>query len=155
MVVHKRSKRTRARGSWSHGWGAKDRHRGAGSRGGRGHAGSSAQKAPAFWARPWFGKVGFVPRGPREKIRAVDILWLERNFEKLREAKLAKPERQAWSIDLAQLGINKLLGLGKPTRAYKIKVRHASKSAVEAIVAGGGELSLACEEKREERGGAR
>ena len=40
MTHNKRKKNSRQRGEWTHGWGAKKKHRGAGHRGGRGNAGS-------------------------------------------------------------------------------------------------------------------
>ena len=44
MVVRFRKKVRRMRGSHTHGWGAKKKHRGAGSRGGRGQAGMLKHK---------------------------------------------------------------------------------------------------------------
>ena len=40
MTVNRRRKRVRQRGSKTHGWGAKKKHRGKGNRGGKGMAGS-------------------------------------------------------------------------------------------------------------------
>ena len=43
-----RKKNTRQRGSHTHGWGAKKKHRGAGNRGGRGNAGSGPRAGHEF-----------------------------------------------------------------------------------------------------------
>ena len=40
MTVNRRKKVVKQRGSHTHGWGSKKKHRGAGNRGGRGMAGS-------------------------------------------------------------------------------------------------------------------
>ena len=52
MVHNQRKKNSRHRGSWTHSHGEKKKHRGAGSRGGRGNAGSGKRgdaKKPSYW----------------------------------------------------------------------------------------------------------
>jgi len=66
MSINKRTKRSRQRGSHTHGWGAKKKHRGAGNRGGRGMAGTGKradQKKPTImnlYGNEYFGKRGFL-----------------------------------------------------------------------------------------------
>ncbi|MCH8003466.1 MAG: uL15 family ribosomal protein [Nanoarchaeota archaeon] len=141
MTVNKRKKVSRYRGSMTHGWGAKKKHRGSGNRGGKGMAGSgkrSDSKKPSLWKYKYFGKYGFVSKNTR-KINAININYLEDNIEKLPQDILTK-EGDFFSINLEKLGFNKLLSSGKVTNKYKIKVLFASKKAVEKIKSNGGEI---------------
>tara|TARA_B100001094_G_C17594162_1_gene513382 strand:- start:189 stop:482 length:294 start_codon:yes stop_codon:yes gene_type:complete len=47
------------------------------------------------------------------------------------------------TINLGEMGIDKLLGSGRVTRALHITVEHASARAVEKIEAAGGSVTLA------------
>jgi len=138
MAVNKRKKNSRQRGSKTHGWGAMKKHRGAGNRGGRGLAGSgkkSDQLKPTiikkFGLSNYFGKSGF--KRPQKlinrKINAINVGDL---------VKFNKTE-----INLTELGFNKLLGDGKVTKKYTIKVESCSKLAKEKIEAAGGSITLA------------
>ena len=68
MVVNKRKKNSRQRGSTTHGFGSKKKHRGHGSRGGSGLAGTGKRadaKKPSFWHdTEYFGGHGFVNNAP-------------------------------------------------------------------------------------------
>ena len=84
MVIFKRKKNTRQRGSHTHGWGAKKKHRGKGNKGGSGNAGSgkrSDSKKPSFWKLKL--PKGFKKKGLKKKINAVNLLYIEENFYKL------------------------------------------------------------------------
>ena len=143
MTVNKRKKTSRFRGSMTHGWGAKKKHRGSGNRGGKGMAGSgkrSDSKKPSIWNQKYFGKFGFVKKNARV-VNAVNITFLEDNLLKLPKD-LVNKENGFYSIDLEKLGFNKLLSRGKVTNKYKINVPFASKKAVEKVEAGGGEIIL-------------
>ena len=143
MTVNKRKKVSRCRGSMTHGWGAKKKHRGSGNRGGKGMAGSgkrSDSKKPSLWKQKYFGKYGFVSRNPKN-ITAVNISYLEENISKL-SSDIVNKENDFFSINLEKLGFNKLLSSGKVTNKYKIKVPYASKKAVEKIKSNGGEIIL-------------
>ncbi len=124
-----RKKIKRQRGSKTHGWGAKKKHRGAGSRGGRGQAGLMKHK------KSWmikndpehFGKTGF--KGPkREKPPAINLLQL---------SNISGDE-----IDLEKLGYKKLLSTGKVTRAVTVKVERATQRAIEKIERAGGKVII-------------
>ncbi len=146
MTVNKRRKFSRQRGSWTHGWGEKKKHRGAGSRGGRGLGGSGKRgdaKKPSLWKDPhYFGKKGFVKKGVSVDIRAINIKDLEARFEKYEKDKKINKEGDSYKIVLEDLGYNKLLGTGEPSRKYHITVPYASKSAVERIKNAGGDVVL-------------
>ena len=127
----KRKKKIRQRGSLTHGWGAKKKHRGAGNRGGRGMAGSGKradQKKPTiikeFGLKNYFGKHGFKRKNV-SKIKTINIGDL--NFDKQ-------------DINLTELGYNKLLGKGIPNKKYIIQVKSFTKKAKEKIEKAGGQI---------------
>jgi large subunit ribosomal protein L15 len=144
MTVNKRKKASRMRGSMTHGWGAKKKHRGSGNRGGKGMAGSgkrSDSKKPSIWKKSYFGKRGFAGKRARD-IKAVNISYLDENILKLNSKKLANKENEFFSIELEKLGFNKLLSKGTVANKYKIKVPYASRKAIEKIKSNGGEVIL-------------
>ncbi|MBI2499254.1 uL15 family ribosomal protein [Candidatus Woesearchaeota archaeon] len=135
MTINKRKKNSRQRGSKTHGWGAMKKHRGAGNRGGRGLAGSgkkSDQLKPTiikkFGLSNYFGKAGFKrpQKLVNKKIKTMNVGDL---------IKFNKPE-----INLIELGFNKLLGEGKVTKKYTIKVESCSRLAKEKIENAGGSI---------------
>lgn len=143
MTVNKRKKVSRMRGSHTHGWGAKCKHRGAGHRGGRGNAGSGKRsdcKKPSNWGDvDYFGKHGFVSKGQREETVPVNLMYFEERLEKLVKEKLIKREGEHYIIDVSKLGFNKVLGYGKIKNKYKITSPYFSKEAKDKIKEAGGE----------------
>lgn len=128
--MNKRKKNSRQRGTHTHGWGSKKKHRGAGNRGGRGNAGSGKRgdaKKPSFWKDPSYYKgKGFVSL--KKSLKAINISQLS----KFRNS----------SIDLSKEGYDKLLGIGKPDKKYALKVSYASESAIKKIYEAGGAVTL-------------
>jgi large subunit ribosomal protein L15 len=143
MVVYKRKKNSRLRGSKTHGWGAMKKHRGAGNRGGRGKAGTGKRgdsKKPSIWANPrYFGKYGFIPKNS-VKYNPVNISFLEEKLASLVASGMAKESSGGYAVNLKELGFNKLLSGGKATRKYVITAPYASKNAVEKIRSAGGDV---------------
>ncbi|MFH1771047.1 MAG: uL15m family ribosomal protein [archaeon] len=129
-MMNKRKKDSRQRGSHTHGWGAKKKHRGAGSRGGRGNAGSGKRgdaKKPSFWNDPsYYKSKGFVSL--KKSLKSINISQLNK-FENTK-------------LDLSKEGYNKLLGMGKSKTKYDIKVSYASESAIKKIREAGGTVTL-------------
>ncbi|MBW2988968.1 uL15 family ribosomal protein [Candidatus Woesearchaeota archaeon] len=145
MTINKRKKFSRQRGTHTHGWGSKKKHRGAGSRGGRGMAGSGKRgdaMKPRYWKdKKYFGKHGFKTKGARKEAKAVNLdLICEHPEIFLKEGNL---------IDLGKLGYGKLLGRGRIDSKLKIKVESASKNAVEKVKKAGGEVILSSIKKEE------
>ncbi|MBI4152072.1 uL15 family ribosomal protein [Candidatus Woesearchaeota archaeon] len=143
MVVYKRKKVNRYRGHSNHGGGARKKRRGAGSRGGRGMAGTgkrAGQKKAGM--PPVLGSHGFRPlrRVLHEKISSVSYFTPE-NVERLVQAGKAVREGQLISINLTELGYTKLLGTGKTTQKLKITVASCSRRAAEKIKAVGGSVA--------------
>lgn len=145
MVVNKRKKNSRQRGSKTHGWGAMKKHRGAGSRGGKGFAGSGKRadsKKPSVWNRKYFGKHGFKSKGQKLKIMPFNLLYIADNFDSLLKKNIMVKENDYYELDAKNLGFNKLLSKGKATSKFKINVMFASKNAIEKVKAAGGEVTL-------------
>jgi len=111
MVTNIRKKNSRLRGTHTHGWGSKKKHRGAGNRGGRGLAGTGKRgdaNKPAHWGKKYFGKFGFKKKGQKIKFITFNVGDIE---------KLSKTE-----INLSDLKFNKLLGKGKINTKVKITI---------------------------------
>ncbi len=143
MTVNKRKKNSRQRGSFTHGWGEKKKHRGAGNRGGRGLAGTGKRgdaKKPSIWKNRYFGKHGFKTKN-NEAIISKNTGYFETNIEKLASKNLVKKEGDAYIIEAERLNFNKLLGRGKLSHKLKINVPSASKKAIEIVKNAGGSIS--------------
>lgn len=130
MVVRIRAKKTRMRGSHTHKWGHKKKHRGSGSRGGTGMAGTGKRadhrKISTLKKYPdYFGKHGFHSIWQRKR----DVI----NIDEL-------PMQQELNLD--KMGYTKLLSRGKPALKYTITVREASEKAKQKIEAAGGKINL-------------
>ena len=145
MTINKRKKNTRQRGHSTHGWGSKKKHRGKGHQGGAGMAGTGKRadsKKPSIWKDVnYFGKHGFVSKTPKVKINAVNARYIEQHINRYISANLIKEENGFYSVELAKLGFNKLLGDGKVSIKFRIITPYASKSALEKIKEAGGEVS--------------
>ena len=141
MVVKKRKKNTRLKGSRRWGWGRM--HRGSGQRGGAGASGTGKKahcKKPSVWGTDYFGKHGFKMKGPVVEDVAVNIKEIEDCVESWQKQGFVQKKEDRFFVDLEKAGYNKLLGTGKPTRKYLIKVAKASGEAVEKIKQAGGEM---------------
>ncbi len=145
MVVNRRKKVSRQRGSKTHGWGEMKKHRGAGNRGGRGKAGTGKradQKKPSYWKERHFGKKGFKKKGIKKEVKPINIRFFEENFDRLLSENKIKKEDDYYVVDLKELGFNKLLSEGKVTKKFKIKTELASAKVIEMIKKVGGEVIL-------------
>jgi large subunit ribosomal protein L15 len=132
MVVRRRKKVRKQRGLRWHGWGAKKKHRGSGSRGGSGLSGIYAHHRTYLyrWDPEHYGKKGFSrPQSLVRKPKTINI----HNLEKIAR------QRNTKEIDLQQLGYDKLLGTGKATMPLRVK-GVASESAKKKLVAAGGSV---------------
>jgi len=134
------------RGSHTHGWGSMKKHRGAGSRGGTGMAGSGKradQKKPSLWGQGRFaGKHGFISKKPGAKPNPINISYIDQNIKKFVSQSMAALEKGAYRIDLKKLGFTRLLGKGKANNKYVINVASASEKAVRVVEAAGGQVIL-------------
>jgi len=154
MTENKRKKNSRQRGSWTHGWGAKKKHRGAGHRGGRGNAGSGKKgdaKKTKFWEDVnYFGKRGFTSQNQKTtKIKTINLAHLESMLDSLVARGKATKQKDMIKINLSELKYNKLLGLGKVTSKFELIVDYASESAVDKVNQAGGKITLRPKKEKE------
>jgi len=146
-MIIKRKKATRYRGSQTHGGGAKKKRRGAGSRGGRGMAGSGKradQKKPTIlklYGNSYFGKKGFKSKN-KKYIKPITIQTIETKLYSWLKKGILKKEKEEIKINLKELGYNKLLSKGKIKNKYDIEVEYASKNAIEKIQKSGGKINV-------------
>lgn len=154
MVVHRRKKVEKRRGSRTHGWGSPKKHRGKGSRGGKGKAGGGKkgqQKLSKIYAYGLerIGKHGFVPK-IRKVEKEINLRDLELMTESLIEKKIAKKTGNVVELDVGELGYTKVLGSGKIKTKFKIKAKRFSANAIEKIKQAGGE-AIATGVKKEKK----
>lgn len=143
MTVNRRKKDVKQRGSHTHGWGSKKKHRGSGNRGGKGMAGTGKRadsKKPSIWKEEYFGKHGFVSRFA--DVKAVNVEFIDQNIEKFVKLETARHNDGTYLVNISELGFGKLLGKGKVTKKLVIKADLASLKAIEAVKAAGGEVVL-------------
>lgn len=155
MTKRTRKKFSRMRGSGTHGWGSKKKHRGAGSRGGRGKSGTGKKnesRKPSIWKdTKYFGKHGFKrPDGIKKKIVTINLIEVDKRVKELIRKKVVKKVENSFTLDLHELGYHKLLGNGRITEKIKIRVQFASQKAISKVKQAGGEVSLIKEEKEVE-----
>lgn len=130
------------RGSRTHGRGKKA-GRGAGLRGGRGHAGLHKHKyiSTVKYNPDYFGKKGFKrPQSVVAQNVTINLSDLEINLESFKELGIAEMRSNRLVIDLRKAGINKLLGSGKISTPVDVIVDEASVKAREKLSAAGGRL---------------
>lgn len=145
MVVKRRKKSTKHRGSRTCGWGLV--HRGSGQKGGVGNAGTGKKanaKAPraGLWTKQLMGKHGFIHHGAAVRDAVINLRDLEDRLPAFLEQKAAAESSGIVTIDLQKAGYTKVLSTGKVTRKWKILAQHASPDAIEKIKAAGGELVI-------------
>jgi len=136
------------RGSRTHGYGSRQKHRGAGSRGGRGMAGSAKHKWTyvSKYLPGYLGKKGFTSHVPRKEEITINVEDIGRNLDSWTEEKLVKKSGKMIRIDLGAMGYTKLLGSGKTDMALEIIVPRFSQRALEKIKAAGGVIEGALDE---------
>ena len=135
--MRKRTKSSRQRAHTTHGYGSMKKHRGTGNKGGKGRAGSGKRadsKKPSFWGTRYAGKHGF--HSISKKTKSINIYNIEAAAEKYKDG-------------TADLGDLKLLSKGTPTRKWNIKVKAASKKAIEKIEKAGGKVHVPVERAAE------
>ncbi len=125
------------RGSRNHGWGQIAQHRASGHKGGLGVSGQMKHHYSSMlkFEPDHFGHDSTHPPHPNiikkwTSVRDLDDLFL----------KIGKEESGKKIIDLNAVGYQKLLGGGKISNAYTVKVSQFTKKAEEKVKAVGGEV---------------
>ncbi|MBI5398948.1 uL15 family ribosomal protein [Candidatus Woesearchaeota archaeon] len=122
------------------------KHRGAGHRGGRGNAGTGKradQKKPSIWGDPdYFGKHGFVSKSRAPKISAINLRTIDESLPIWAAAGLVNQNNGVFSVDLTNVGYNKLLGSGALHKKCAITVDFSSEQAIRRCVSLGSTVTV-------------
>ena len=116
--------------------------RGAGLRGGRGNAGCHKTKRIMYErvGRVW-GAHGFKrPQSVVSANNSINLKTIEENCDSWIADGVATKKGKTISVDLIEMGYDKLLGNGSTKQTYKLTISSASAKAVERIEAAGGEI---------------
>ncbi len=141
-MAQKNRKIHKKRGTRSCGYGSAQKHRGAGSRGGRGNAGSGKHKQiKCRLEGRVFGSSGFS-RHPSlvSKPSVINLSDIDKNIEKWVREGRAEKKAGSYLADLSALGYDKVLGGGKLTHRIQIKASSFSESAKRKIEEAGGRV---------------
>ena len=139
------NKRSKYRGSRTCGGGTHKNRRGAGNRGGRGRAGINAHHFVKWYKEmggPVFGKNGFCNQ-IAIPVTAIDIGALDQIVPSLLAQGIAKQEGDTIVINVADMGIEKVLGSGRVTKKINISAPAFSETAKAKIEKMGGKALVA------------
>lgn len=146
MQKRKSKKIHKMRGRRAAGYGFSAGHRASGQRGGKGMAGSKKhhyikvmQENPRY-----FGKLGFKrPQKLLEDVVVLNIGEIDAAADGLVEDGMATMKGKRYQIDVAKLGVDKILGSGKVTRKLDlVGVKAISVRAREKVLGFGGTIDL-------------
>lgn len=135
MVVRRKKKILKRRGRGS-GYGSHKKHRGGGSRGGRGLAGLHKHKRMTAikYMPDHFGKRGFKrPQKVLKEVKTINLKDLDSMVEELLNKKKIKEDKQGIKINLSELGYDKLLGTGQVKHRLIVEAKSFSKSAIKKL----------------------
>ena len=136
-MKRKSKKGLKYRGNRTQGYGIHKKHRGGGSRGGRGYAGSKKHKRIGYlkFEPEHYDRKGFTPMSKKQgrNIKAINVSELSKIIGK-----------DSKEIDLIKMKIHKLLGSGSALglKGINVIVDKASNRAVEKITEVGGTVSI-------------
>jgi len=121
-----KEKTKKMRGRKTHGYGAKKKHRGKGSKGGKGNAGTfKHKKIKTIKERPdYFGKKGFK-RKNKEEVKTINVKEIDKIASKENKNKLTFSDY-------------KVLGSGNITKKVEVEAKKFSKTAKKKIEESGG-----------------
>ena len=136
------------RGSRTHGRGKKH-GRGAGGRGGTGNAGLHKHKFKSMikYDPDHFGRHGFKRHAMLHKVAVINLEQLSKRVAEFEAQGHAKRAGGGIEVDLTAAGIDKLLGGGRASSAFKITVAAASEQAKAKVQEAGGQVLLPEEAK--------
>lgn len=159
MTVNTHKKARKLRGSRTHGWGSPKKHRGAGSRGGVGMAGSGkkGQQKLNRLKKLDYKKIGKTQfKRPLKTIindKTINLSTICEKIEYFIKKGIATKKKDTYEIDLTKTDYTKVLGSGSINLKIHIKADKFSKKAIEKITANGGNSNpTVADEKLEESG---
>ncbi len=135
MVVRRRKKLKKSRGRGT-GFGSHKKHRGGGSRGGRGLAGLHKHKRMTAirYMPDHFGKKGFKrPVKTIKEAKTINLKDLDSRIEELLNEKKITKTKDGIKINLTELGYDKLLGTGQVKHKLIIEAKYFSKNAIKKL----------------------
>ena len=143
-MIHKRDKRSRLRGCRGGGYGAKKKHRGKGSKGGKGMAGSGKKSgtkrvhllkyAPGYLGAK--GK-GFTSMHEKKRLDVINLDEIEGKIETFKKDGIIKTTTKGMELNLEGY---KVLGAGELKHKLIIKADKFSENAKQKILAQGSEI---------------
>jgi large subunit ribosomal protein L15 len=146
MQKRKSKKIHKMRGRRAAGYGRSAGHRASGQRGGKGKAGTKKHHyIKTIMEDPkYFGKHGFKrPQKVLDEVIAINVGQLDESADKLVDRELATKKGKAYTIDVTQLGIDKVLGSGSVTRKLNlVGVKAITSRAREKVTSVGGSIDL-------------
>ena len=158
IKTHKRKKKSRMKGSSTHGGGARKKRKKSGHRGGAGMSGSGKRAdhkktlITKLYGHGYFGKKGITSKKTqKDKRKRISIKDIETNLERYIKKGIAKKTGKGESFEV-NLEDYKILGPKnkdyEPNIKLIIKAKDASKTAIEKVKKSGGEIIL----KRDKNG---
>lgn len=146
MKVHKRNKRSRIRGEKTCGYGSRKKHRGKGSHGGKGMAGTgkkAGQKRTFVdkYLPGYFGKRGFksLQQIAKAKPKIINLFEIQKEISSFIAKGIAKKTSEGIAIDLKGY---KILGDGEVKDKFIINATSASSQAKEKVEKAGGRIII-------------
>lgn len=138
-MPHKLRKVRKKRGSRTHGYGQVGQHR----KGTKGKAGLHKHRWTYVikYEPDYFEKRGFTSqKAISRKTNVINVGELDELAHKLAAEKKLERKQKKIFLDLAKLGYDKLLGLGKITKPMLVKVVAHSEAAAKKIDEAGGQI---------------
>ena len=142
----KKKKSSKRRGDREMGRGKK-KGRGAGLRGGRGRAGSHKHKRVHYaklgqlWG--WENHGFKIPDEAQKVTIGVNVSELDTVLPRLVEMGEATESGGVYTVNLTDMGVDKLLGSGQVRSKVRVTVASATESAKAKIEAAGGQITIA------------
>ena len=142
-MIKKRSKRSRLRGRRTCGYGSRKKHRGKGSKAGKGMAGTGKRAGQKLtWIlkyKPnYLGKKGFVSmKKLKNKIKVINLSQIQDQINEFLKKGLAKKTKEGIELTLKNY---KILAQGELKDKINIKAHSFSKKSEEKIKKSGGKV---------------
>jgi large subunit ribosomal protein L15 len=146
-VVVRRERKIRKRRGRGTGYGSHKKHKGGGSRGGRGLAGLHKHKVVTMikYMPDHFGKKGFKrPKEAAKRIKSINLKDLDSMVEGLLQEKKAEKTKEGIKVKLSDLGYDKLLGAGKVTHPLIVEAKYFSRNAIKKLEENKGKAVVEC-----------
>ncbi|MBI5554197.1 MAG: uL15 family ribosomal protein [Candidatus Diapherotrites archaeon] len=147
-MLRKRKKKEKLRGQRTHGKGDTKNRRGAGSRGGRGRAGSHKHKFSLYWKD--FVKGHKIRLKPKSSEKTISLEQLQEILPRLLAQKKAVQQGSRVLLDGHQLEFTKVLSTGTVQVPLQLTNIRVTPKAKEKIKAAGGSVGETIEPDAEE-----